>query len=150
MFFHKDSHQRDPQSITAPIITTPPGHVSLKPQPRPPFWLLRHFAAQRQQEASKSPKPVSVHGAAPRWCLATLCVAHRVLVSLWTPRLPLATGAAVVLPAVLVWSVDEQAAARSKAAGLRLAPGPRSEAKGDKSVCKRHRTPPHTHTHAKS
>lgn len=36
--------QRDPQSIRRRIITAAYGHVLLKPQPRPPFWVFHHFA----------------------------------------------------------------------------------------------------------
>lgn len=36
--------QYDHQSITAYIITAQFGHVTLKPQPGPPFWVFHHFA----------------------------------------------------------------------------------------------------------
>lgn len=41
---HASSCQRDPQSIRAHIITAPSGHVPLKPQPGPPFWVFHHLA----------------------------------------------------------------------------------------------------------
>lgn len=40
---HVSLDQYDQQSITAHVITVLYGHVPLKPQPGPPFWVFHHF-----------------------------------------------------------------------------------------------------------
>jgi len=56
--------QCDPQSITAHIITALYGHVPLKPQPGPPFWVFHHFRSLRFRKITclKRPDTISIHG----------------------------------------------------------------------------------------
>lgn len=66
-------HQHDHQSITAHIITTLYGHVPLKPQPGPPFWVFHHFTHWSLWEKKRKEEETR-HDSHPRCGSLCLCL----------------------------------------------------------------------------
>ena len=110
--------QHDPQSIRAHIITALYGHVPLKPQPGPPFWVFHHFTHWSWDKVRDG---LLFEEARCDFCLRCVSLFLLVLLRrgeleflsslfLRTPLLPLTSEAAAILPVVLVCSVEDQAA----------------------------------------